>query len=250
MASFGFASARQVDHLVARLIAVGFLSAAPAEGDRRMRILKPTEKMLAHDRAWLAAHYAPLTIVSTSNDYQRVMGEEPAYQREHRRAAIPFLPYAGKLLALSPDLLIFFKRSAGHLVSANLMKSAMESGGQSAVVPFGDVSERSGISRTQVRSILEAAQSAGLVRIHGRGGNGIEVLPRMLESYDRGIAAGMLAHDMVHAVVIGRPRIETCRSPRPRGPDRTEPVRPGHRQRRRWARRSPSMPPETTEKIA
>lgn len=206
MASFGFASERQVDHLVARLAAVGFLSSAPAEEDRRMHILKPTEKMLAHDRAWLAAHYAPLTVVSPSNDYQRVMGEDPVYQQEHRRAAIPFLPYSGQLLALSPDLLLFFKHPGGHLVSGSLIKSAMELGGRSAVVPFSEVGERFGISRTHVRSILETAQSAGLVRIHGRGGNGIEVLPRMLESYDRGIAAGMLVHDMIHAVVIGRKR--------------------------------------------
>jgi hypothetical protein len=204
MASFGFASGRQVDHLVARLSAVGFLSVTPADQDRRVRILKPTEKMLAHDRAWLAAHYAPLTIVSDSNDYQRVMGEDSAYQRQHRRLAIPFLPFAGKLLALSPDLLLFFNHVAGHLVSGSLVKSAMELGGRSAIVPFGEVSDRFGISRTHVRSVLEAAQSAGLVRIHGRGGNGIEVLPRMLDSYDRGLAAGMLVHDMIHALVVRR----------------------------------------------
>jgi hypothetical protein len=38
----------------------------PAEQDRRVRILKPTEKLRAHDRDWLAAHYTTLT-VSTRN---------------------------------------------------------------------------------------------------------------------------------------------------------------------------------------
>ena len=50
------ASARQVDHLVARLREVGFLDVVPSDKDRRLRLLKPTEKMLAHDRDWLAAH--------------------------------------------------------------------------------------------------------------------------------------------------------------------------------------------------
>lgn len=44
------ASARQVDHLVGRLREVGFLDVVPSDQDRRLRLLKPTEKMLAHDR--------------------------------------------------------------------------------------------------------------------------------------------------------------------------------------------------------
>lgn len=50
LAVFGMASERHVDHLVARLCAVGFLDAQRAPEDRRVRILQPTEKMLAHDR--------------------------------------------------------------------------------------------------------------------------------------------------------------------------------------------------------
>lgn len=51
MAMFGSASDRHIDQLVARLRAVGFLTSEPSEQDRRVRIVKPTEKMLAHDRA-------------------------------------------------------------------------------------------------------------------------------------------------------------------------------------------------------
>jgi DNA-binding MarR family transcriptional regulator len=58
MTQFGLASGRQVDHLVGRLCAVGFMEQRPSAHDRRVRILAPTEKLRAHDRAWFAAPYA------------------------------------------------------------------------------------------------------------------------------------------------------------------------------------------------
>jgi hypothetical protein len=204
MAVFGMASDRQIDHLVGRLCSVGFLTVKRAEQDRRVRILKPSETMLAHDRAWLAAHYAPLTVVSRFNDYGPVMRQDRAYQLIHRQEAMAFMPFSGKLLALAPDLLLFFNHAAGHMVSASLIKAAMAAGDTHAAVPYADIGERVGISRTHVRTILLEAQDAGLVRLDGHGGRRVEILPRLWTSYDRGLAAGMFSHDIVHALVTGR----------------------------------------------
>src|SRR5207247_317522 len=63
LAALGLASGRHVDHLIARLCEVGFMRLRPAEQDRRVRILEPTSKLHAHDRDWLVAHYAPLTVL-------------------------------------------------------------------------------------------------------------------------------------------------------------------------------------------
>lgn len=48
------------------------------------------------------------------------------------------------------------------------------------------------------------AQDAGLVCLDGRGGHRVQILPALLTSYDRGLAAGMLSHDMVHALATRR----------------------------------------------
>ena len=204
MAVFGAASDRQIDHLVGRLCAVGFLTVRPAEHDRRVRVLKPTEKMLAHDRAWLAAHYAPVTVVSAYNDYEPVMHEDPVYHVAHRRECVAFAPLSGRLLALAPELMLFFNHAGGHMISAALLQAAMAAPDADAAVPYTDLGERFGISRTHVRTILLEAQDAGLVRLQGRGGHRVEVLPRLWASYDRGLAAGMYSHDIVHALVVGR----------------------------------------------
>jgi hypothetical protein len=160
--------------------------------------------MLAHDRDWLAAHYAPLTVINRFDDYSLVMAGDPAYQLAQRRTSIAFLPFAGKLLAMAPELMLFFNHAAGHVVSASLIQAAMAANERHAAVPYGDLGRRFGVSRTHVRKIVEEAEDAGLVRLHGRGGHSVEILPRFWASYDRGLAVGMFVHDAVHAVTIGR----------------------------------------------
>lgn len=204
VAAFGVATDRHIDQIIERLCEVGFLASHAAEQDRRVRILTPTDKMLAHDRAWLAAHYAPLTVVSRFADYQAVMREDPAYQRDNRRVAIDFVPFSGRLLAVSPEMLLFFKHAGGHMVSAALVQATMATPDTHAAVPYAEIGDRFGISRTHVRTIMTEAQDAGLVRLDGRGGQRVQVLPALLTSYDRGVAAGMLSHDMVHALATGR----------------------------------------------
>lgn len=213
MAMFGAATDRHIDQIVGRLCAVGFLTSHAADQDRRVRILKPTEKMLAHDRAWLAAHYAPLTVVSRFGDYEPVMREDPAYQLGNRKLAVDFLPFSGKLLAVAPELLLFFKHAGGHMVSASLLHAAMATPDTHAAVPYAEIGDRFGISRTHVRTILIEAQDAGLVCLDGRGGHRVQILPALLTSYDRGLAAGMLSHDMVHALATRRRAEEGDQSP-------------------------------------
>jgi DNA-binding transcriptional ArsR family regulator len=199
------ASARQVDHLVARLREVGFLDVVPSDKDRRLRILKPTEKMLEHDRDWLAAHYAPLTLLCPQNAYGPVMRRDPAFQVLHRRAAMAFWPLGMKLLASVPDMMLFFYRAGGHMVLAALLQSALADPDRPhTAVPYADIGDRFGVSRTHVRQLLVAAQDAGLVNLKARGGHRVEILPRLWESYDRSIAGGMFAHDWVYGVVTGR----------------------------------------------
>ena len=57
------------------------------------------------------------------------------------------------------------------------------------------------------------AQDAGLVCLDGRGGHRVQILPALLTSYDRGLADGMLSHDMVHALATRRRAEEGDQSP-------------------------------------
>jgi hypothetical protein len=92
MAMFGLTSARQIDYLVARLRAVGFLDLVVPDADRRLRILKPTEQMLAHDRDWLLTLLAPLSVLSPHIDYGLSSRSDPAFQSALGRVGLRALP--------------------------------------------------------------------------------------------------------------------------------------------------------------
>lgn len=71
-----------------------------------------------------------------------------------------------------------------------------------AVVPYGDVGDRFGVSRTQVRKLLRDLEDAGLVRLHARGGRRVEILPRLWSYYDRWLAGGMYGGDLVYLAAL------------------------------------------------
>ena len=68
--------------------------------------------------------------------------------------------------------------------------------------PTPKLGDRFGVSRTHVRKLLVAAEQAGLVKLHARGGHRVEILPRLWSSYDRGLATGMYVHDMTYVVTM------------------------------------------------
>lgn len=196
---FGLASGRQIDHLVARLCEVGYMESRPSPKDRRVRILSATEKLRAHDRDWLAAHYAPLPVLYPERDYSLVMQRDLQFQLAHRRVSFRLLPFGAKLLADQSEMLIFLSRAGGYMVIVALLQAAMAADDHlNAAVSYGDVGDRFGISRTQVRDLLVQAEELGLVRLHERGGRRVEILPRLWTVYDRSMAAGQYGADIAY----------------------------------------------------
>lgn len=199
MSLFGLASDRHIDDLIARLCSAGFMDLKPAEQDRRVRILKPTEKLKAHDRDWLDAHIAPLTVLYPEHDYRSIMRHDQQFHTSYRRVSISFLPLGASLLLSLPDTMLFFNHAAGAVVQAELLRIAMAAPDYpDAAVPYADIGDRFGVSRTHVRQLLVAAEAAGLVKLHTRGGRRVQVLPRQWSSYDRGMAVGMYLHDLIY----------------------------------------------------
>jgi hypothetical protein len=205
MGMFGLASGRQVDHLIARLCEVGYMETRPSEQDGRVRILRPTEKLRAHDREWMAAHFAPLTILYPQHDYGPVMRRDPQFQTAFRRASVPFLPIAAKLLKSTPDMLMFLNRAAGYPMLAALLQAAMRQGANAPIeVPYAEIGGRFGVSRTHIRDLLSEAEANGLVKLHARGGRSVEILPRLWASHDRGTAGGMYLNDIIYVAAAGQ----------------------------------------------
>lgn len=194
----GMASARQVDHLIRRLQDAGFVSVQPAPGDRRARLLLPTEAMLEHDRLWLIVHTAPLTVLWPDRDYSRAMRCDPDFQMEQRRQSAQWMASAVQIMSSVAETMLFFNHAGGHMVRSTLLWTAMESGDTTQVtVPYAELAARFGVSRTQVRVILRAAEALDLVRLADRGGRRVELMPKLWNSYDEALAGGFYVNDII-----------------------------------------------------
>ena len=202
MAMFGYASDRQVDHLVARLREVKFLEQCRAPGDGRVRLLASTHKLRTHHTEWLATHYIPLDTLFPDHDYGPVLARDRAFHALHCSACLPFSPLSARLMMTLPDTLLFFTHAAGPLIQNAVLLAAMDAADPNAAVPYIEAADRFGVSRTHVRNLMANAESAGLVRISGRGGHSIVILPRFWASYDRGLSVGMYLHDAVNLVAM------------------------------------------------
>jgi biotin operon repressor len=131
------------------------------------------------------------------------MRRDAEFQTVYRRVCTPFVPLGIKLLLSLPDTMLFFSHAAGSPIIATLLQAAMMSPDYpDAAVSYAEVGDRFGVSRTHVRKLLVAAEHAGLVKLHARGGHRMEILPRLWSSYDRGLATGMYVHDMTYMVTM------------------------------------------------
>jgi hypothetical protein len=104
-----------------------------------------------------------------------------------------------KIMLSASDMMLFFHHAAGYPVIAALLQAAMTAGDDPhAALLYADVGDRFGVSRTHVRKLLVAAEEMGLVKLHARGGQRVEILPRLWASHDFGMAGGMYFHDALY----------------------------------------------------
>jgi hypothetical protein len=148
-------------------------------------------------------------VLYPEHDYRLVLQHDRPFHGLYRRVSVPFMPLGASLLLSLPDTMLFFNHAAGAVLQAALLHAAMAAPDYPhAAMPYADIGERLGVSRTHVRKLLIAAETAGLVRLHTRGGHRVEILPRQWASYDRGMAVGMYLHDMVYVATERAARLQ------------------------------------------
>lgn len=200
--TYGLASPRRIDALVARLVQLGFLESRPSEQDGRVRILKPTPKMMALDREWLVYNYVPLRVMFPDS-YAEPIARDAAFQRVQRLAGVDFAAHSAQVIARNAPVMRFMHRDSGILI---LMKLIQMSAGNTEGLSYTAIGARFGVSRTHVRALLEDAAAHGDVSLTGRGGRLVELQPSILQAFDRFLADAMWSHDWIYKLALERMR--------------------------------------------
>ncbi len=203
MVEQGLASPSRVQDLVSRLIKTGYLEARAAPRDRRVRILTPTKKMIAQDQDFLVSHHLPLQIMFPEPGYALIMKRDPAFQLKQRLVSRDLFALGAQILAGNPIMMLFQGRDAGVMILIKLIELSKAYGGAAPLkVSYSDLGGRFGVSRTHVRKLLEAAEELDLVRLTKADGQFVELLPPVLQAFDRLVADAMSGFDLCYQLAL------------------------------------------------
>ncbi len=205
VAQRGLASPRRMDDLIARFRQTAYVETVSSVIDKRIRVLKPTERLIAHDRAYIAALYQPLIILFPERGYEPVVRRDPRLHLAIRRVGFFEFPIATAFISRHPAIMMFLSRNAGYCAFLLLMKAVL-SGKQliSDEVSFTAIAERVGVSRTHIRNLFVEASAEGLVSLTGARGHVAKVHARLLDNFDLFLADLASSLDAIGQMALTR----------------------------------------------
>ncbi|MGY4363971.1 hypothetical protein ACVW1A_000036 [Bradyrhizobium sp. LB1.3] len=205
VAELGLASPRRMDDLIARFRQTGCVEMASSVVDKRIRILKPTERLLAHDRAYVAALYQPLDILFPDRGYEPLVRRDPHVHLAMRRIGSLEFPIVTAFIGRHPAIMMFLARDAGYCAFLLLMKAVL-SGKQlvSDELSFTAIAERVGVSRTHIRNLFVEAAAEGHVSLTGAGGYVAKVHGRLFDTFDLFLADMASSYDAIGQMALAR----------------------------------------------
>jgi DNA-binding MarR family transcriptional regulator len=206
MAEHALASPSRVHDLVLQLVRAGYLEQRVAPQDRRVRLLIPTGRMIAQDQDFLVSHHLPLQIMFPQPGYALIMTRDPAFQLKQRLVSRDLFALGAKILASNPIMMLFQGRDAGVMILIKMIQMAgPQSGTEPLRISYSDLGGRFGVSRTHVRKLLEAAEELDLVRLTKGSGRFVELLPPVVQAFDRLVADAMSGFDLCYQLALRAP---------------------------------------------
>ncbi|WP_202308881.1 hypothetical protein [Mesorhizobium sp. L-8-10] len=189
-------SGNRAEAVLALMRLAGYLAAAPASADRRMRLLVPTDRLLSSLRERWANQFEAMRRVLPEGDRALAALGRPEFTPAFvRHLSIRF--FAGfRLLDQAPDLELFMERNAGIVVLLHLALTGAQSGPFPPEGPIpvsiSAIAARFGVSRSHVRKLLRDAGDAGLIHRPDADGSHIGLSPRLVKAVRVFLAAALL----------------------------------------------------------
>ena len=165
---------------------LGFLEARQAD-DRRQRILVPTDKMIGEDHRWLMSQLEPLReleLFELSDEERSDIGFALSF-----RASWAVTPAEVRsFVDHHPTFAFFVTRDGGYSMLLELLQQWLDTG--STEVSFDAAATASAfcVSKSQIWSLLQAAQAKGLLEAAAPAWKQIQLTERLLTDFDNWFA--------------------------------------------------------------
>jgi DNA-binding MarR family transcriptional regulator len=192
-----YCSAGRAEAMIALMRMFGYLEPAPNPHDRRLKVLVPTEKMIAIHVARLRYQFEGMAMLLEEGDLGlRALGNPDFLPRFIRHLAQR--NFAGlRVLDPTPELILFAERNSGMMVLFSLL---LEPDDDTSKLSVSGLARRFGVSRVHVRKLLNDAARDGLVR--RESDEKLVVLPLLRQLGESFVATVYLSHAECIRLVI------------------------------------------------
>lgn len=181
-ARYGVCSPNRVKNMINMKLQAGYWRhAAPAQ-DRRIKRLEPTEKGEALHMLLATASLSLVSPFAPDMEFLALLADDPDFAGRYAAEGINIYAAGARVAGAIPETAPFLTHVAGRQVMLKLWQELMtleEQGDRSGVVrlPFQEVTAAFGVSRPQVRRMVDAAEASGLLRVLEPGGRALQLLP-------------------------------------------------------------------------
>lgn len=151
--------------------------------DRRARPLRPGPALVSQARRWLASNLRGIAAMTALPSPDEIVEREGFAEAYFVRMGWPYFDRGFILYDGFPAVEALMQRYGGYVLMLELTRGArIEAPGRIvADAPFGEISERLRISRSQVRSVIEMAEARGWLSAEGKGGRALRLDPAFHE---------------------------------------------------------------------
>ncbi|MBJ6134424.1 hypothetical protein JAU75_16400 [Ochrobactrum sp. Q0168] len=174
------ASPNRVSALVDVAVYSGYLTVQRSQNDSRQNLLTPTEKLEQCAIAGLQPYLEPLNLLF-AGIYDHLSTDRSAIADISNYVLQMYFQNSPSRQRES-TLSLFISRAAGYGIFLTILRaSAIFTYHPKVIVslPFSPLSRTFGVSRSHVQKLFQAAERAGLLRMHIQGGKQVEILPRL-----------------------------------------------------------------------
>ncbi|MBR1219727.1 hypothetical protein JQ557_17095 [Bradyrhizobium sp. U87765 SZCCT0131] len=145
----------------------GFVAVERGRNDARLRVYRPTEKLLEHVRAWYTQTLGCFDILAPGGHYaERVAREADFIARFLSSIGTPFFEHDIAIGEYYPKIYELLQLDCGFPVIATLVHATLR-GDEMPSAP--EISKKFGSSASQIRNVQKTAAALGLISISDNG---------------------------------------------------------------------------------
>ncbi|MBB3032407.1 hypothetical protein [Alteriqipengyuania lutimaris] len=201
--SLGIPGGRNITELVSKMQNDGLLRSVRAPHDGRVRLLRPTQQMIALDRQFMPVTHAPLHRLFPEEGYDAALRGDAVYHHAFRRASLQSLGVVQRVMSANPGADFFIQKTVGTRVLMLLyMETAEAADGATQPGFLTRAAERSMVSRTHVSNLISAAAEAGFVQTSGSRKDTVIMSPALRQDTEMWIADSLSATSITHRLAL------------------------------------------------